>query len=125
MSEFPNSADGYDLDGVIDLHAGCPEQTRITAFDNNSVPDEIAEIQVSPNPFKDRMNLVYESGSVDEKIQISVFNYVGQRVSTESVTVPKRSKHSHEIAGSALPKGVYIVTVESGGQKQSLKVIKN
>ena len=125
MSDFPNSADGYDVDGVIYLHAGCSDQTRITAFDNNIVPDEIAEIQVSPNPFKDRMNLVYESGSVDEKIQIKVFNYVGQMVSSEAVSVPRNTKHSHEIAGSALPKGVYIVTVESAGQKQSLKVIKN
>ncbi len=125
MSDFPNSADGYDVDGVLALHNGCTEETRITAFDNNSVPDEIAEIQVSPNPFKERMNLIYESGSIDEKIDIKVFNYVGQMVSSESVTVPKRSKYSHDIAGSALPKGVYIVTVESGGQKQSLKVIKN
>lgn len=125
MSQFPNSADGYDLDGVIDLHAGCPEQTRIQAYDNNSVPDEIAEIQVSPNPFKDQMNLVYETGSIDEKINIKVFNYVGQLVNQESVTIPKRTKHSHSIASSKLPKGVYIVSVESAGQKQSIKVIKN
>lgn len=125
MSDFPNSADGYDLDGVIDLHAGCPEETRISAYDRNNVPDEIAEITVSPNPFKDRMNLIYETGSVDEKIQIKIFNYVGQMVSTESVSVPKRTKYSHEMSGSSLPKGVYIVTVESAGQKQSLKVIKN
>jgi hypothetical protein len=125
MSQFPNSADGYDLDGVIDLHAGCPEQTRIQAYDNNSVPDEIAEIQVSPNPFKDQMNLVYETGSIDERINIKVFNYVGQLVNQESVTIPKRTKHSHSIASSKLPKGVYIVSVESAGQKQSIKVIKN
>jgi hypothetical protein len=125
MSEFPNSADGYDVDGVLALHNGCSEETRIQAFDNNSVPDEIAEIEVSPNPFRDRMSLIYESGSIDEKIDIKLFNYVGQMVSSETVTVPKRTKHSHTIAGSDLPKGVYIVTVESGGQKQSIKVIKN
>ena len=125
MSEFPNSADGYDVDGIIALHNGCSEETRIQAYDNNSVPDEIAEIQVSPNPFKERMNLIYESGSIDEKIDIKLFNYVGQMVSSEKVTVPKRTKYSHAIAGSDLPKGVYIVTVESNGQKQSIKVIKN
>lgn len=125
MTMFPNSADAYDLDGILVLNSNCNGETRIQAQDNNSVPDEIAEIQVSPNPFKDQIRLTYESGSVDEKIQIKMFNYVGQMVSTENVSVSKRSKYTHDLGGDKLPKGVYIVTVESSGQKQSLKVIKN
>jgi hypothetical protein len=125
MSMFPNSADAYDVDGVMSLHASCGEVTRLQAYDNNSAPDEIAELSVSPNPFKDQFKLMYESGSVDEKVQIKMFNYVGQMVSNESVSIPKRTKYSHDLSSDKLPKGVYIVTVESSGQKQSLKVIKN
>lgn len=125
MSMFPNSADAYDVDGILALHASCGEVTRLQAYDNNSAPDEIAELHVSPNPFKDQFKLFYESGSVDEKIQIKMYNYVGQMISNESVGVPKRTKYAHELGSEKLPRGVYIVTVESNGQKQSLKVIKN
>lgn len=124
-TQFSSSADGYDVDGVIVLGYGCESESRIQGFDNNSIPDEIAEIQVSPNPFREQFNLSYESGSVDEKVQIRVYNYVGQMVLQEQINVPKNTKYSHPMSVSSLPRGVYVVNVESGGQKQSLKVIKN
>jgi ribosomal protein L2 len=107
------------------LGYGCESESRIQGFDNNSIPDEIAEIQISPNPFREQFNLSYESGSVDEKVQIRVYNYVGQMVLQEQINVPKNTKYSHPMSVSSLPRGVYVVNVESGGQKQSLKVIKN
>jgi hypothetical protein len=122
---FTNSADGYDLDGILVLNSECTTDARISSFDNNTIPDEIAEVQIGPNPFRDEFNLNYESGSVDEKVNIRLFNYVGQMVHQESVSIPKNTKYSHEINAGKFPKGVYIVTLESGGQKQSLKVIKN
>ena len=124
-SSFPNSADGYDLDGVIVLSTECGQQTRIRAFDNVSTPDEVALMSISPNPFKDVFAVNYESGSVDEKVNMSVFNSVGQRVFKEQFTVPSNTKYTHDVSGVAFPKGIYIVTVESAGQKQSSKIIKN
>lgn len=124
-SSFPNSADGYDLDGVIVLSTECGQQTRIRAFDNVSMPDEVALMSISPNPFKDVFAVNYESGSVDEKVNMSVFNSVGQRVFKEQFTVPSNTKYTHDVSGVAFPKGIYIVTVESAGQKQSSKIIKN
>jgi hypothetical protein len=124
-NSFPNSADGYDLDGVIVLSTECGQQTRIRAFDNVSTPDEVALMSVSPNPFKDVFAVNYESGSVDEKVKLSVFNSVGQQIFKDQFTVPRNTKYTHDVAGQAFPKGVYIVTVESAGQKQSSKVIKN
>jgi len=124
-SEFPNSADGYDIDGIIVLSSDCIGQQRITPFDNNSIPDEIAEIQFAPNPFKDQFNLIYETGSVDERVNLKMFNYVGQLVHQEVISIPKNTKANHPVNGSNLTKGVYIVTLESSGQKQSVKLIKN
>jgi len=123
-SSFPNSADGYDLDGIIVLNS-CDGQQRIQPFDHTDVPDEIAEIKISPNPFRDICTLEYETGSVDERVTVTFFNYVGQQVHTERVKIPKNTVYRHDLYGAALPKGVYIVSVESGGQKQSLRVIKN
>jgi hypothetical protein len=137
MASFPNSADAYDLDGILVLNENCPSSNapigggnsggsqRITAFDNNNVPDEIAEIEISPNPFRESFKLGYETGSVNESVTIRLFNYVGQMVHQESLSVPKNTKYSHEINGAKLPRGVYIVSVESAGQKQSMKIIKN
>ncbi len=159
MSNFPNSADAYDLDGIVVLNEVCPDllnspgsgngnsegddddnddegdddneggnngnSNRISIYDNNTVPDEIAEIDISPNPFHDSFKLQYETGSVNEKLNIRLFNYVGQLVHQESISVPKSTKYAHEINGAKLPRGVYIVSIESGGQKQSLKIIKN
>jgi hypothetical protein len=123
--QFPNSADGYDLDGVIVLSTECGQQTRIKAHDNISIPDEVALMSISPNPFKDIFSVNYETGSVDEKVNLSVFNTVGQQVFSDRFTVPRNTKYIHDVEGSKFPKGVYIVTVESAGQKQSSKVIKN
>lgn len=123
-SNFPNSADGFDLDGIIVLD-DCPGQARIQAFDNITTPDEIAEIKMSPNPFRDISTLEYETGSVDERVNIAFYNYVGQMVHSERVKIPKNTRYQHPINGGDLPKGVYIVSVESGGQKQSIRVIKN
>jgi hypothetical protein len=123
-SSFPNSADGFDFDGIIVL-ADCPGEERIKPYDNTTVPDEIAEIKISPNPFRDICSLEYETGSVDERIQVTIFNYVGQQVHHERVKIPKNTLYQHQINGSQLPKGVYIVSIESAGQKQSLRIIKN
>jgi len=124
-SEFPNSADGYDIDGFVVYSYGCVNETRVRPYDNNSIPDEIAEAQIQPNPFKDQFQLLYETGSKAEKVTVRMFNYVGQMVYMETINIPKNTKHTQNMSGEKLPKGVYVVTLESAGQKQSIKVIKN
>ena len=124
-SLFPNSADGYDVDGVTVLGYGCSQESRVVPFDRNDVPDEVAEAVISPNPFKEQFQIQYESGSVAEKVNVSVYNYVGQLVHRDQFSVPAASKVAHPIAADRLPKGVYVVNLESAGLTQSLKVIKN
>lgn len=126
-SEFISSADGYDLDGIMVLNhcAGQAGQARITPFDVQDVPDEISEITIGPNPFRESFNLNYETGTVNEKLNIKIYNYVGQQVHLETVNIPSNTRVSHNVNASSIPKGVYIVTLESGGRKQSFKVIKN
>jgi hypothetical protein len=68
---------------------------------------------------------LYETGSKAEKVTVRMFNYVGQMVNMETINIPKNTKHTQNMSGEKLPKGVYVVTLESAGQKQSIKVIKN
>lgn len=152
MSTFPGSADAYDLDGIVVLSDNCTaldtpgnsgdnddddgddddddddqngNSDRIAVYDNNHVPDEIAEIVIAPNPFRESFKIGYETGSVNEKVNVRLFNYVGQLVHQELLSIPKNTHYSHEINGAKLPRGVYIVSIESAGQKQSQKIIKN
>jgi hypothetical protein len=146
MSQFPNSADGYDLDGILVLNENCQPTSnpsgnvnpiseklktnsvttnRIAFYDNNEIPDEIAEIKVGPNPFQDSFKLYYETGNLKEKVQVDIYNYVGQMVHQQALNIPKNTLSIQEINAEHLPRGVYILSVESAGQKQSLKLIKN
>jgi hypothetical protein len=146
MSQFPNSADGYDLDGILVLNENCQPTSnpsgnvnpiseklktnsvttnRIAFYDNNEIPDEIAEIKVGPNPFQDSFKLYYETGNLKEKVQVDIYNYVGQMVHQQALNIPKNTLSIQEINADHLPRGVYFLSVESAGQKQSLKLIKN
>jgi hypothetical protein len=146
MAQFPNSADGFDLDGILVLNENCQvannasgninpnsiKQTtnritpnRIAFYDNNEIPDEIAEISVGPNPFQNTFKLHYETGTMNEKIDVNIYNYVGQLVHKQLLQIPKNTQSEQEINADHLPRGVYILSVESAGQKQSLKLIKN
>ena len=146
MAQFPNSADGYDLDGILVLNEICQLSTtplgnvnpssikhtnnsmtsnRIAFYDNNEIPDEIAEISVGPNPFQNTFKLYYETGTMNEKIDVCIFNYVGQLVHKQILQIPKNTLSEQEINADHLPRGVFILSVESAGQKQSLKLIQN
>lgn len=142
MAQFPNSADGFDLDGILVLNEDCQVLTnpsvnsnkqttnsitpnRIAFYDNNEIPDEIAEISVGPNPFQNTFKLYYETGTMNEKIEVNIFNYVGQLVHKQLLQIPKNTLSEQEINADHLPRGVYFLSVESAGQKQSLKLIKN
>ena len=98
---------------------------RISFYDNNEIPDEIAEISVGPNPFQSTFKLHYETGTINEKIDVNIYNYVGQLVYKQLLQIPKNTLSEQEINVEHLPRGVYILSVESSGQKQSLKLIKN
>ena len=62
---------------------------------------------------------------MNEKIVVNIYNYVGQLVHKQILQIPKNTLSEQEINAEHLPRGVYILSVESAGQKQSLKLIKN
>lgn len=123
-SFFPNSADGYDLDGVLALNT-CQGQARFGFYDNNNVPDEISEFTAFPNPFRDQLNLSYETGTAHEKVNFKMFNISGQQVWQNMYEFGPNSKEMIEVPTLDIPKGTYIFTSESGSLKQTQKVIKN
>lgn len=123
-SFFPSSADGFDLDGILALNS-CQGQARFGYFDNNNVPDEIAEFSTFPNPFRDQLNLSYETGTAHEKVSFKIFSMSGQQVWQNTYEFGPNSKELIEVPVLDIPKGTYIIVSESGSIKQTQKLIKN
>jgi hypothetical protein len=125
MSDFSGSADGYDVDGVVSLNTCSDDEVEIRIADNNSTPDEVASLNVSPNPFKSDIRLDIVTGSNDNTAQINVFNFLGQNVFTKTINVASSSNVTEMINLDDLKSGVYFVNVETNTSKNTIKLIKN
>ena len=90
---------------------------QISAFDASLSTDsfDAAAFKFYPNPVKDVLNLSYDK----EITNVSVFNLLGQQVSTTSVGATTAS-----IDMSGLASGGYVVKVTAGDQVKTIKVIK-
>lgn len=126
MSMFPNSADGFDLDGIMVINHNCGEAAQRRAFhDRNDIPDDVVEAKIFPNPFHDSFEIEFDASGIDETVVFRLFNYVGQEVYNEKFKAEANNKFRKQINASNLTRGAYIGSIEFQGQKQSVKLIKN
>jgi len=125
-SQFSNSADGYDVDGVVVINSCNDENAEEDARkgDNINTPDEITSASVSPNPFKSEIRLELTTGTNDRTAQIRVFNVMGQNVYTSTVNIGSSSNVFETISLNELKSGVYFVNVETESSKETIRVIK-
>ncbi|WP_281987632.1 T9SS type A sorting domain-containing protein [Aquimarina aggregata] len=74
--------------------------------------------KVSPNPFKELFTVHY--GIIQkEKIQLKVFNTLGNLVRTTKVLIKEKGMHSQSFEGSDLPTGIYAVHLVIDGLLQN------
>jgi len=131
----PASADGYDLDGIIATSslagtAPCPQVitsgrsavAEVEVFDQTNVPDEIETLQILGNPVSDQINLRFSM--VAEKASLSVFNHMGQIVMGENLDARLWDLKEINLSASQLSPGMYFVTLNQGGQKETVKFVK-
>jgi hypothetical protein len=124
-TSFNGSADGYDVDGIVVINQNCSTQSNDSRFaDNVNTPDEVASIDVFPNPFQNEINLVIGTGDQDNSATIVVSNYLGQQVSFEKMNVASSSTVNHMINMSAFTSGIYFISVETNSTKEVIKVVK-
>ncbi|HMI08668.1 MAG TPA: GEVED domain-containing protein [Flavobacterium sp.] len=76
---------------------------------------DAAHFEYYPNPVKDFLNLSYSQKISD----VSVFNLLGQQVFSKTI-----GQNQSKIDLSALPKGAYLVRVNSESQMKTIKIIK-
>jgi len=85
-----------------------------------------ATVTVFPNPFTERVQVVYELPQ-DDLVQIGIFNAVGQRVAT--LVNERQSKGTHRIAwegpnGKFNQTGLFLITVKIGDTVKTRRVMR-
>jgi len=79
--------------------------------------------QNSPNPFTEATNVQFVLPNAG-KAEVKVMNLMGETVYSETVTA-SRGANKVNFAAGELPAGVYIYSVEFGGQKLTKRMIVN
>ncbi|MDT8392514.1 MAG: T9SS type A sorting domain-containing protein [Bacteroidales bacterium] len=88
---------------------------------SNDLPQQKAGIKVYPNPVRNSANIEYTLDNQSE-IMINVFNISGKLVSSENIT-QSAGKHQHRLDCSALPNGMYVVSIQTGETVKTSKFI--
>ncbi len=90
--------------------------------DKNLLPNQYSLHQNYPNPFNPSTNIQFSLPKASD-VQLSIYNTIGQKVST--LVNQKMSGGSHSITfdASGLPSGVYIYRLKTDGFSESRKML--
>ncbi|MBX7203263.1 MAG: T9SS type A sorting domain-containing protein [Bacteroidia bacterium] len=125
-SRFPNSADGYDVDGLV-AHICSDEPRMMNYIDQTNVPDEDPGMffaDVFPNPASDYITVSIETASTEQAYRIQIIDVTGRVVMTSSLNAGANAFVNHAMLVSELPSGVYMVSVEGNDYKTLQKMVK-
>ena len=120
-----SSTDGYDIDGIVGL--GQCVNTPPPMPGRVSTEEVIGEgefgIEVSPNPASDFAVLNVSGLNNMENYSIKVIDMMGRVISNETVNNTTGS-FSQAININNLTAGIYMISVESNGNREVTKLIK-
>jgi len=111
LSEFTNSADGYDVDGVFELNS-CTMDYRVD-FDDIITMNEKPELIIKPNPFNNVINF-----NISEEKEVIIYNFVGK-------LIDRYQNVTDSINTSYLPSGIYYLEVRTKQTITTHKLVKN
>ncbi|UII25209.1 T9SS type A sorting domain-containing protein [Fulvivirga maritima] len=117
---FLGLADGYDLDGIYNLHQPSNGGRKI-ADHQNYVPNEDGglEVEVYPNPFAGAITI--NASSLESKeVEVSVTDIMGRQVMAEPFSL-EMGQSSLRLELGELPKGVYILRIIGNDDSEILK----
>lgn len=126
-SKFPNSADGYDVDGVVASICSENGSGKLGYVDQVNVPDEdpgMFFIGVFPNPASDMIVVNVETAQVDQNYSINITDVTGRVVRSQGLNASANASVNEVVSISELPSGVYSVSVEANGYKMIQKLVK-
>ncbi len=127
-----NFTDNHQISGKIYYrlkqvdHDGSFEYSDVKFVNSeNEKPDKqsLTIQKVSPNPFQSSFNLVYKLAN-DVTVTVTLRNMQGNVLTRQTVKSTSGKNEFHYTGGNDLSKGYYILTLESGDQKATKKLIK-
>lgn len=120
----------YDVDSKVEEHINSNGTKTITITKEITVPheegksstkkEETLDIDVYPNPSKDEMTVAWNS-SKKTKASIKVTDLNGKTFIEKDMTV--KGKHKETLDLKSLPKGTYLVQVQTGDETSTHKIM--
>jgi len=142
---LPGNASGssiavYDIDdnGLAEIVISGNNETRIYEYDAGAIeetalrltPDALRLLEVSPNPFKDKLNIRYKI-SDKNRVNMKIYNAAGFLVKDFSLyssgiggQVSVKVWDGKDNSGQQVPSGVYFVRLETPNKSITKKIIK-
>ena len=126
-NKFPGTADGYDLDAIVDLHACVANTTAKLDADSG---EEIVEgsstgATIYPNPANELVNVSFINESSDTEVSVSIYNMMGAEVLVKTYVIQNVAFFNQNLALTELPSGLYVLRISSASIEQTEKIIKN
>ncbi|MBE0639582.1 MAG: S8 family serine peptidase [Bacteroidales bacterium] len=113
----PNYQYGY---GIPDYNQARAVLTTI----NQGLAENPGEMSVFPNPFEDRINIVYNSLDT-QKVFIEIYDLVGKKVYSQESKPLKFGHNYFEVSNlSSLRKGIYMVSIYVDEKMATQKIVK-
>jgi len=125
-SFFTESSDGFDIDGIEALHPACSAPNLSMRESDAEVGFNEKEVNARmwPNPFRDQLNIALTEGSTGQKLELCIFNFVGQSVYQKELQIAHENESHVQIETNHLNPGIYMVNVKSAGFESSYRVVK-
>lgn len=125
-NKFPGTADGYDIDGIVDLHACSASVGKYDANSNEEIVEGSSSgASIYPNPANELINVSFINESSDNEVSISVHNLMGAVVFTKTYSIQNEAFFNQILDLNQLSSGIYVLRISSASIEQSEKIIKN
>ena len=111
----------YDYDGSYwyeEESAGMSVTTMTVGVEEQTLSDVT---RVFPNPFVDQTNLQFTTAEAAEA-SLVVYNLVGEQVINDNLGTLPAGEHNHMLDFNGVTAGIYLVTLNAGGQTTTMRV---
>lgn len=85
--------------------------------------DEALQVQVFPNPFSTRLNVLIEQAPTDQPVLLQLIDASG-KVLLKKEILPTSDMHRIEIPTADFPMGIYFLTLQNGTELISKELVK-
>lgn len=120
------TADIQVIESMDMIHAQetieCENSAAVTSVDDAIANSHLNALSVTPNPFKEAINLNINAGENDD-LTIQLFDVKGQLIKTENANI-SAGENGLRFEASELPSGLYLLEIKGQAFEASMKLLK-